>query len=1378
MKSKYLIFVAWGLLLFQTAYAQIPNGDFENWSVSTNYSINTWLQYGLVTAVSPSQQGPYAVKLEHDSVTHSPALVLHGGYDNTLGFVGGIPFNSRPDSINGFFKCYSPNPTDMALMLVIFKKNGVLLSEDYFFIGVSPDTALYQQKKFKINYNHPSEIPDSVIIVLTNPNPFQDSLYSGYLIADNLNFTNTPLNIPNGQFDGWAIAQLDLPTNWMSYNVLGFTGGNAPISRTNDCTSGSFAIRMQNICGVTDTLPGIIISSLGGNWPAQSFTLPERFTSLKGNYKFLPENQDTLLFQIIFFEADTVVGIAYFTADTAVTSYTEFDIPIIYWDNFFGIPDSALIYAAPYRFDNGEPRGASVMYLDNLHFIKNEQLVINEVLSSNASCHYDAIGNAEDWIEIYNAGSSPVIINNYFVSDDVAQPNKWRIPLYQLYPDSFLVVYASGKDMHYPNFHTNFEIAASGESIILSDPQGQTISVMPPANLATDISWGRYPDASQNLVYFAQPTPRASNTSSPFAGFTDIIPQFSIQPGFYTDSVVLSITCQHPNAIVRFTLDGSEPSPVSPVFTTPITLKSRSGQPNTYSMIHQTTPWWGWSYPQGEVFKINMVRAKAFIPDTISTRILSGSYLIDDSIFNRYSLPVVSLITDSMNLFGYEEGIYIRGKIFDEHLLQYPGDTLLFTPANYFMRGDSWERPIHVEMFSHSGTSLLTQDAGLRMHGGASRMFRQKALRIHARNKYGSEYIDEPIFSDHKAKKSHVPIVRYKNLLMRTSGNDNDQTIFRDAFVHQLVKHSSIDVMELQPANVFLNGEFWGIHNFRERQDKYYFEQHYGIHPDSIVILETFGDVTEGPDTGRFHYMNMLAYMNSNSLSNTQHYNYIKTQMDVNNYLDYQSVQIYIRNTDWPGNNIRYWRKNTALSQPSAGLGDDGRWRWILFDTDFGFGQQDGLNDPQHNTLEFATDPDNTDWPNPDWSTFLFRKMLENEAFRNDYINRTADHINTSFKPQRVLDMIDSLQNLYAPDMPEHIYRWHFNGTVNDWHQMIDIMRFFAINRPAYMQQHIMNMWNLPDTYQLSTNVSNPAHGNVKVNSVVIDEDTKGISGLPYPWNGTYFKTIPVPLKAIAKPGYVFKEWENTGITNPEILINPTGDTTFKALFDIDTAFQNISLFINEVMALNNGFVQDEHGESDDWIELYNPGPDTIDIGGFYITDDKLNLTKHALPTGTPSTRIAPQGFLLLWADDTPQQGPLHLPFKLSSNGEFLGVYAPNLTHRDTLSFGYQLGNRSYGRYPDGSTALVTFDTPTPGASNTINSGIEPLSASIPFSIFPNPARHTVFFNKTTDISVFDHTGRLLYEKKNVYLLDVSGLGKGIYFIRDSSGTVKKLVVL
>ncbi len=147
------------------------------------------------------------------------------------------------------------------------------------------------------------------------------------------------------------------------------------------------------------------------------------------------------------------------------------------------------------------------------------------------------------------------------------------------------------------------------------------------------------------------------------------------------------------------------------------------------------------------------------------------------------------------------------------------------------------------------------------------------------------------------------------------------------------------------------------------------------------------------------------------------------------------------------------------------------------------------------------------------------------------------------------------------------------------------------------------------------------------------------------------------------------------------------------------------TLHINEFLADNDstGFA-DEVGETDDWIEIYNSGSEAINIGGMYVTDDLNDPTKFLIPnTDAATTTIQPGGFLILWADKDPEQGVLHLDWKLSGDGEEIGLVAPNgngIVLLDSVTFDVQTEGVSRGRSSDGSDTWESFGAPTPGTSN------------------------------------------------------------------------------
>ena len=643
--------------------------------------------------------------------------------------------------------------------------------------------------------------------------------------------------------------------------------------------------------------------------------------------------------------------------------------------------------------------------------------------------------------------------------------------------------------------HTNFSISADGEVLQLTTPDGTTVDSVGPVSLLRDVSYGRSVDGGQDWVFFTTPTPGETNDYA--TGYEGIMlpPSYSRKSGFYEDPFNLDLMTTQQEATIHYTLDGSEPSDFSPVYSKPLFIDDRAGQPNTISMIPTAD---SWLVPQGEVFKGTVVRARVFRDNYIPSQIKTHSFFVGPDIKHRYELPVISLATASENFFDPIFGIYV--------------------PDNFWGRGLEWERPVHITFFETDGTVALSQDAGVRIHGGAMRALPQKSLRLYARAGYGQREFDCPFFPGY-------PFDQFRRLILRASGNDNSQTMFRDAMIQQVVGHLRFDTQAYRPLIVFLNGEYWGIHNLRERYDKYYLEQIYGVDPDEVDIL-TFpqGNHLEVKEGRADHYVETINYIETHGLSDPEHYAHIKTRIDIDNFIDYNVAQIYANNRDWPGNNHDWWRKRTNDYEPDAPYGHDGRWRWLLYDTDFGFGLNGG---PDINTMEHATSPDSTTWWNQPWTTFLLRKMLENNSFKNDFINRFADQLNTAFLPERVIGVIDQMQATIAPEMDEHIRRWRRPESYSSWIGHVNVLRNFAYQRPAYVREHLRSHFHLGVDRQLSVDVSGCEKSFLRINQTDINAAvTPGVDATsPYPWSGFYFDGVPITVTAIAEPGFRFSHW-------------------------------------------------------------------------------------------------------------------------------------------------------------------------------------------------------------------------------------------------------------
>ncbi|MDI6400534.1 CotH kinase family protein [Balneolaceae bacterium ANBcel3] len=793
------------------------------------------------------------------------------------------------------------------------------------------------------------------------------------------------------------------------------------------------------------------------------------------------------------------------------------------------------------------------------------QLHLNEIVASNASGLEDEDGDTEDWIEIYNSGDTAIHLEGFGLSDDYDRPFRWEFPDVSIQPGEFMVIWASGKDRKDPQseLHTNYRISSAGEEVLLTTPDGERIDELPPTPIPTDISLGRYPDGTGDWYFYTSPTPGAPNTSDGYQELLDPV-EFSVEGGFHSGDLTLTLSHPDPDAVIIYTLDGSEPSPDnldgvsypymhqyrdnnfntterhfrSRTYESPIQITDRTSEPNYMSEFQtfhsdQHRPW-------QSLFKGTVVRARAFKGGAVSVNPKTHTYFITPQQENRYSLPVISIAIQEDHLFDYNTGIHVPGRIFDE---ENPWGADGGANANYHQRGIEWERPASLELFEPDNPyPELRQNMGIRIHGGWSRGEPQKSLRLYARNMYGESRFNHQMFPE-------LPYASFNRVMLRNSGNDFNRSLFRDAAMQRVVEHMKCDTQAYRPFVIFLNGEYWGIMNMRERYDRHYLARVHGVNPDNVDILTSNAVVKEGDNT---HYNETLEYMQDNDMSDPDHYAYIQTRIDTDNYIDYLVAQLYVNNSDWPGNNIDFWRYRTDEYQPDAPPQHDGRWRWLIFDMDFGFHLYGGSGhySSQYNMIRHVLGLDQHAHGNPEWSTRLPNYLFENEQFTNDFITRYMDQLNTAFRPSRVKSILEEMAAHIEPDRDDQFVRWG-----SGW-EGIGHMERFANERPEVARRHIREHF-LPSTSlerRLTVDVSDPAEGHIRVNTIDITPETPGVDENPWPWSGTYFTQRDLTLKAEPSAGFLFSHWEgNIGDADPndpEITFTMTGNHSVTAIFE------------------------------------------------------------------------------------------------------------------------------------------------------------------------------------------------------------------------------------
>ncbi len=767
-------------------------------------------------------------------------------------------------------------------------------------------------------------------------------------------------------------------------------------------------------------------------------------------------------------------------------------------------------------------------------------LIITEVVTKNSNIISDEEGDYPDYVEIYNTGDAPIPLKGYGLSDEPSVPLKWTFPDVEIAPNSYLLVYASGKNKHTENIHTSFKLNENGDRLALSTPSGQMIQVLPLGDSTENMSYSL--NEKGTYVYYTTGTPGLANEGITIEDLKaykkEYVIAFSREAGFYEDEMAVALTVPNKGVSIRYTLNGEDPTGSSPIYEAPIVVKSRSLDPLIYANIPST-------FNQNikpsftDVFKGTVLKAQAFLGDVPMGEIVTNTYFITPLGSERYTLPVVSLTTDPYHFFDDEVGIYVVGSKFQAQAPEYTDGS---TPANYNQRGREWERPIHLEYFDADGQQVFEQNLGARTLGGWSRAYPKKSFKLFSRNSYQEDAatMDYPFFKD-LTTPDGTPIESFNRLLLRNGGNDWEFAIFRDPLMQSLVP-DSLATQADQPVILFLNGEYWGIYFLNETLDEYYVSSHYGFDKDDVSIMTITShndhEVYVGIEEDQIYFDHMMTFLEENDISLQENYDYINTLIDTDNLIDYYVAQIYFCNTDWPGNNMKMWRKRTLGYEPNAPYGQDGRYRYLLYDTDFGFGLYEGLSQWNHKTLEFAATESGADWPNPESATLIFRSLLKNNTFKQKFINAFADDLNTRYDTEAVLSAIDDYTDLLKPEVDEYAKRWQMWAIPNKetWEsQPLQALRNFAKKRPNFLRMDAMDYFGLESAFDLNLDLNAPEGGTVLINNRITAFETADLTT----FSGIYFSSVPVTLEAKPNKGFRFVGWSG-GIESSESWIETT----------------------------------------------------------------------------------------------------------------------------------------------------------------------------------------------------------------------------------------------
>ncbi|WP_026509739.1 CotH kinase family protein [Butyrivibrio sp. LC3010] len=708
-------------------------------------------------------------------------------------------------------------------------------------------------------------------------------------------------------------------------------------------------------------------------------------------------------------------------------------------------------------------------------------LCINEVMYENLGQQLDSDGDNSDWIEIYNYGTEAVDLYGISIADHVVDDKRWHFPVYELGAGNYLIVWASGKDKVTDDgeMHTDFLINPS-DRLILYDENNNIIDEMEiKSAVQPGISVGRPVKEPQVLAILSNNSPGFPNNAKPVSYVPRVdtkleAPSFSVPSGIY-EEFALELSTNDKESVIVYTLDGSEPDENSHVYTGPLTIRDRSDEENIFGNTKTTLDYlfkkkWENSYN----YKGAVVRARALKDGVLSKDISTESFFIAP----KTSMNIVSLTVNPEEMFDEWDGLYVPGKTY--YLWKKYNKSIensFSTPANYY---SDKKVNAHVQIFNKDGALKADNDVKLKVAGSASKSNAAKGLRLIVNDETAG--FDVGIFELLPADNFEDEISGDVNAItLRPSGSDFNKTMFCDVLCQALIA-GNLDVPYLaaEPAVLFINGEYWGIHNIREVCNEEYFYRHYGIDSENLNLINlnigTAPYVTEiiaGTDDDLEEYYDLIEYVKTHDMNEQANYAYFCDSVDVDNLIDYLVAEVYFANYDWPGNNYRIWRAD----QPDSAYGDN-KWRFFLYDLD------KALTFSDFNSLEFLFE-ENYDKSilegmshYHDENRELFYSLIKNKAFSDKYYNRLKECLDTCFSEATVIDKIDTIYEIYAPEIESQFLRWHTTDgwlkkiknmikpgyseddiyTVENWENNVEAMKKFAESRPGVLREYIKNI--------------------------------------------------------------------------------------------------------------------------------------------------------------------------------------------------------------------------------------------------------------------------------------------------------------------------------
>lgn len=607
----------------------------------------------------------------------------------------------------------------------------------------------------------------------------------------------------------------------------------------------------------------------------------------------------------------------------------------------------------------------------------DQAIVINEVMASNGMYENE---KSYDWIELHNRSKKAVDLSGWMLSDGKKNLAKFVFPKgTKLKAGGYLTVWCTGEDGVEPGtkspYYASFSLKAEGETLYLSDAEGERIQTLEYPQQYGNVSWGlpagfaRIP-AEADYGYLVNATRSAKNDAAVYPARTEA-PALLTVGGFYADGVIVQAECPA-NAILRYTTDGETPDAKSKEF------------PADGLSIAKTTA----------------LRIRAFRENEVPSVTVSATYIVESDQLT----PIVCLTTDDQYLFNKKTGALVRGT----------GDT-----PNY---EKEWEYPVNIEYYNADGVCEINQMGTFTASGHSARQNAQKSIALYARKAYGNATFAFNPFPTRD-------YTEYNSLLLRGANSDFSATRLRDVVASSLAEGQGILYQDHVVIQVYINGEYWGHYNLREKINKYFVAAYEGVTDeaeiDSIDILARTGTDRFTQHGDNEDWLELAEFCKKNDLNKPENLAYVEERLDIDNMFTHAAYQIILGNVDFT--NVRVYRV------------PGGKWKYILFDVEACWRGLDKT------PLEYYIKP--VSGKIQGFRHEPLNALLAVPEYKEKFLRRIAELLDTVFVWQNVEAAFDEVIAQLEPILPRHIERWN-NMKLKNWQTNINATKYYARVRP------------------------------------------------------------------------------------------------------------------------------------------------------------------------------------------------------------------------------------------------------------------------------------------------------------------------------------------